>query len=192
MEIVALMFLGWKTIASMLLGMALFKWRVITGDRAGVLQADGGGRVPDRVPSSPSASGGISPAGGTAGIRSSSARNSTTGAPSSSTWDGSARSCCSASRTACRRCEALARLLSRTAFSNYILQTLICSAIFYGNGLGLFGAVTRVQQLLIVLAIWIVQLSISPLWLSHFLYGPLEWLWRSLTYWRRMPIRAGA
>ena len=80
--------------------------------------------------------------------------------------------------------------LGRTAFSNYILQTLICSAIFYGNGLGLFGAVTRVQQLLIVFAIWIVQLSISPLWLRHFLYGPLEWLWRSLTYWRRMSIRA--
>ena len=72
--------------------------------------------------------------------------------------------------------------LGRTAFSNYILQTLICSAIFYGNGFGLFGAVTRVQQLLIIVAIWIVQLSISPLWLRHFLYGPLEWLWRSLTY----------
>jgi uncharacterized protein len=82
--------------------------------------------------------------------------------------------------------------LGRTAFSNYILQTLICSALFYGNGLRLFGAVTRVQQILIVAAIWLVQLLIAPLWLRRFAYGPLEWLWRSLTYWRKLPIRKSA
>ena len=75
----------------------------------------------------------------------------------------------------------------RMAFSNYILQTLICTTIFYGDGFGLFGAVTRVEQILIVVTIWAVQLTISPLWLRRFQFGPLEWLWRSLTYWRWMP-----
>jgi uncharacterized protein len=74
------------------------------------------------------------------------------------------------------------------AFSNYIMQTLICSAIFYGNGFGLFGGVSRAHQILIVVAIWAIQLVISPWWLRRFRYGPLEWLWRSLTYWRRMPL----
>ena len=78
--------------------------------------------------------------------------------------------------------------LGRTAFSNYILQTLICTTLFYGNGFGLFGAVSRVQQILIVVAIWIVQLLVAQWWLRHFAYGLLEWVWRSLTYWRRMPL----
>jgi uncharacterized protein len=79
--------------------------------------------------------------------------------------------------------------VGRTAFSNYILQTLIATTLLYGHGFGLFGSVSRVGQILICLGIWIVQLAIAPLWLRHFEYGPLEWLWRSLTYWRRMPMR---
>lgn len=81
--------------------------------------------------------------------------------------------------------------LGRTAFSNYILQTLICTTLFYGHGLGLFGSVSRVQQILIVAAIWIVQIVASELWLKWFAFGPLEWLWRSLTYWKRMPLGTG-
>lgn len=77
----------------------------------------------------------------------------------------------------------------RMAFSHYILQTLICTTIFYGHGLGLFGTFERWQQLLTVLVIWVIQLAISPLWLKYFLFGPVEWLWRSLTYWKLQPIR---
>lgn len=79
--------------------------------------------------------------------------------------------------------------VGRMAFTNYIMQTLICTTIFYGHGLGLFGKVERVWQLAIVLGVWVLQLTISPLWLHHFSYGPLEWVWRSLTYWRRIPFR---
>jgi uncharacterized protein len=68
------------------------------------------------------------------------------------------------------------------AFTNYILMTLICTFLFYGYGLGLFGSVERKFQALIVLGIWTVILIISPLWLRSFRYGPLEWLWRRLTY----------
>jgi uncharacterized protein len=82
--------------------------------------------------------------------------------------------------------------VGRTAFSNYILQTLLGITIFYGTGLGLFGRVERVGQLLIVFAIWTVQLAIAPIWLRDFEFGPLEWLWRSLTYARAQPMRRRA
>ena len=74
--------------------------------------------------------------------------------------------------------------VGRMAFTNYIAQTLICTTIFYGHGLGLFGGVPRWQQALIVGAVWVVQLWWSPIWLRRFRYGPLEWLWRTLTYGR--------
>lgn len=72
--------------------------------------------------------------------------------------------------------------VGRMAFSNYILMTLICTFLFYGHGLGLFGSVERKFQVLLVAGIWILILLISPLWLKIFRYGPLEGLWRSLTY----------
>ena len=79
--------------------------------------------------------------------------------------------------------------VGRMAFTNYILQTVICTAIFYGHGLGLFGQLDRVHQFGIVLAIWAAQLILSPIWLRYFWFGPLEWTWRSLTYWEREPFR---
>ena len=72
--------------------------------------------------------------------------------------------------------------VGRMAFTNYIVQTLICTTIFYGHGFGLFGQVERKAQILIVFAVWIFQLVASPLWLKHYRYGPMEWLWRSLAY----------
>ena len=72
--------------------------------------------------------------------------------------------------------------VGRTALTNYLLHTVICTTIFYGHGLGLYGSVERWQQLLIVVAIWVVQLAVAPLWLAHFRFGPCEWLWRALTY----------
>jgi uncharacterized protein len=80
--------------------------------------------------------------------------------------------------------KARAAALGRTAFSNYILQTLICTTIFYGHGLGYFGSVDRIHQVLLTFVIYTVQLAISPVWLRHFQFGPLEWVWRRLTYGR--------
>lgn len=79
--------------------------------------------------------------------------------------------------------------VGRAALSNYLLQSLICTTLFYGHGFGLFGQLSRVQQLGVVLAIWVLQLVISPLWLALFRFGPAEWLWRSLTYWKPQPMR---
>jgi uncharacterized protein len=72
--------------------------------------------------------------------------------------------------------------VGRMAFSNYILQTVVCTAVFYGHGLGLFGYVDRVGQMGVVLAVWALNITVSLWWLSRHRYGPLEWLWRRLTY----------
>jgi uncharacterized protein len=79
--------------------------------------------------------------------------------------------------------------VGRMALTNYLAHTLICTTIFYGYGFGLFATINRTGLMGIVLAIWIVQLIVSPLWLARFRFGPAEWLWRSLTYWRMQPMR---
>ena len=79
--------------------------------------------------------------------------------------------------------------VGRLAFTNYILQTVICTTVFYGHGLGLFGSIDRRGQLLVVFAGWGFQLWLSPLWLRSFRFGPLEWLWRSLVYMKVQPMR---
>ena len=77
--------------------------------------------------------------------------------------------------------------VGRMAFTLYILQTLIGVFLFYGQGLALFGQVERTGQFAIVLGIWLLQLLLAPIWLRHYRSGPLEWLWRSLTYRKRQP-----
>lgn len=79
--------------------------------------------------------------------------------------------------------------VGRTAFSNYIFQTVAATTIFYGHGLGLFGSVERTGQAAIVAGIWVAQLAVSPIWLTHYQFGPLEWVWRSLTYGARQPMK---
>ncbi len=79
--------------------------------------------------------------------------------------------------------------VGRMAFTNYILQTVICTTLFYGHGFGLYGQVERTGQTVIVLAIWALQLVLSPIWLRHYQFGPIEWLWRSLVYLERQPFR---
>lgn len=72
--------------------------------------------------------------------------------------------------------------VGRMAFTNYIAQSLICTTLFYSHGFGLFGELERYQLMLVVAAIFIAQLMWSPWWLSKYNFGPLEWLWRSLSY----------
>ena len=79
--------------------------------------------------------------------------------------------------------------IGQTALTNYLLQTVLCTTIFYGHGLGLFGSVDRVGQMGVVVGVWALQLAASPLWLRRFRFGPVEWAWRSLTYGERQPLR---
>lgn len=77
------------------------------------------------------------------------------------------------------------------ALSNYLMQTIICTFLFYsfGPGLGLFGQLERHELYYVVGAIWLAELAWSVIWLRSFRFGPFEWLWRSLTYWERQPMR---
>ena len=75
--------------------------------------------------------------------------------------------------------------VGRMALSNYLLQSVICTTIFYGHGLGLFGRVDRAGQLAIVIGIWAFQLLASRAWLGYFTVGPVEWLTRWLVFGRR-------
>lgn len=87
------------------------------------------------------------------------------------------------------RLAALLAAVGRMALSNYLAQTLICSFLFYGHGLGLIGRVDRFGQVGIALAVWIAQLAVSSMWLRRFQFGPAEWLWRALTYVRPPALR---
>jgi uncharacterized protein len=80
--------------------------------------------------------------------------------------------------------------VGRMALSNYLTHSIVCTTLFYGYGFNLFGTINRTGLAAIVLIIWVSQLLISPIWLRHFRFGPAEWLWRSLTYWKLQPMRA--
>src|SRR5262249_22174983 len=75
--------------------------------------------------------------------------------------------------------------VGRVALTNYLLQTVICTTIFYGHGFGLFGYVDRAGQFLIVLGVWAFQFVVSSAWLRYFTMGPVEWVLRWLIYGRR-------
>ena len=79
--------------------------------------------------------------------------------------------------------------VGRTAFSNYILTSLICQTIFVWGPWKLYGKLEYYQLMYVVFGVWVVNLVISPLWLKRFAFGPLEWLWRSLTYGTLQPMR---
>ena len=83
--------------------------------------------------------------------------------------------------------------VGRMALTNYLMQSLLMTTLFYGYGFGLYGSVDRFAQMGIVVVVLALELWWSPLWLERFRFGPCEWLWRSLTYWRRQPmVRPGA
>jgi uncharacterized protein len=79
----------------------------------------------------------------------------------------------------------------RMALTNYLTQSLVASTFFFGYGFGNWG-VSRVDQMLFVAVLAAVQIVFSHLWLSRFRYGPMEWLWRAVTYWHIPPMRIGA
>ncbi|MCE7043569.1 DUF418 domain-containing protein [Dyadobacter sp. CY312] len=79
--------------------------------------------------------------------------------------------------------------VGQMAFTNYVMHTVICTLFFFGYGLNYYATLEYYQIFYVVFAIWILQIFLSPLWLRHFYFGPLEWLWRSLTYWKIQPMR---
>ena len=82
--------------------------------------------------------------------------------------------------------------VGRMAFTNYLMQSIIATGLMYHWGLGLFGSVGYVWLAVMVVVIYALQVVLSNLWLSYFQFGPLEWVWRSVTYLRLPLMRRGA
>jgi uncharacterized protein len=80
--------------------------------------------------------------------------------------------------------------IGRTALSNYLLQSVICTTLYYSYGFALFGKVGPAYGLIPTLLIYAAQLPLSLWWLRRCRFGPAEWLWRSLTYGKAQPLRA--
>jgi len=72
--------------------------------------------------------------------------------------------------------------VGRMALTNYLMHSAICLFVFTGAGMSLVGELSRWQLYGVVIAIWVVQLILSPWWLRRFRFGPAEWVWRALTY----------
>ena len=79
--------------------------------------------------------------------------------------------------------------VGQMALTCYLATSLICTTIFEGYGFGLFAKLQRYQLLYVVFSVWLFLLIASSIWLRHFRFGPMEWVWRSLTYWRRQPMK---
>lgn len=186
--LVFLVFLGWRAGGMMLIGMALFKWGVITGRRS------------PRFYSRLAAAGFLI---GLPVIVTGMVRNYSEGWTFEySMYLGSQFNYWGSLFVAlgfvglCMRVFSIPKMrpvtsalaaTGRMAFTNYLLQSIICTTIFYGHGLGLFGRVDRLGQILIVISVCVFEIILSNLWLRRFRFGPAEWLWRSLTYFRFQP-----
>lgn len=85
-------------------------------------------------------------------------------------------------RAEARRLLAPLSAAGRMALSNYLMQSVICTTIFYSYGLGLYGQMGAAVGILLSLVIWAIQLPVSMIWLRFFQFGPMEWVWRALTY----------
>lgn len=80
------------------------------------------------------------------------------------------------------------RPVGQMAFTNYLTQSILSGIFFYGVGFAMYGKVQRVEAYYFVGAVWVLQIIWSNIWLRYFQFGPLEWCWRSLTYWKRQPM----
>ena len=79
--------------------------------------------------------------------------------------------------------------VGQMALTNYLLMSLAMQALFSLSALHWYGQLDYFQYYIVVLGMWLVYGTVSPLWLRHFHFGPAEWLWRSLTYWHRQPMQ---
>jgi uncharacterized protein len=79
--------------------------------------------------------------------------------------------------------------VGQMAFTNYLMQSIICSWFFFGYGFGFYNKLKFHELYYVVFAVWVFQLIVSSIWLKYFRFGPFEWVWRSLTYWKKQPMK---
>jgi uncharacterized protein len=78
--------------------------------------------------------------------------------------------------------------VGQMALTNYLSTSVILQFVFLWGPWKLFGQLEYYQLYYVVLAVWLFNLIFSSIWLRYFNFGPMEWLWRSLTYWKRQPM----
>ena len=78
--------------------------------------------------------------------------------------------------------------VGQMAFTNYLMQSIICTWIFYGYGFNNYNEIKFHQLYYVVGAVWVFQLIFSTIWLKYYRFGPFEWVWRSLTYGKKQPM----
>jgi uncharacterized protein len=81
--------------------------------------------------------------------------------------------------------------VGRVALTNYLLTSVLCQFVFVWGPWNLYGRLEYYQRSAVILVAWSAYVLFSTLWLRYFRYGPLEWVWRSLTRWRLQPLRLG-
>jgi uncharacterized protein len=79
--------------------------------------------------------------------------------------------------------------VGRMALTNYLLQTVICTTLFYGYGFGLYGRISVTTGVLLTVVIYAIQIPFSKWWLCRYRFGPMEWLWRSASYLKLQPMK---
>lgn len=79
--------------------------------------------------------------------------------------------------------------VGQMALSNYLLTSILLQLVFVWSPLHWYGYLEYYQAYAIMLGMWMMNLIVSPLWLRYFRFGPMEWVWRSLTYWKKQPMR---
>jgi uncharacterized protein len=84
---------------------------------------------------------------------------------------------------------AMMRPVGQMAFTNYLAQSFLVGLFFYGIGFGMFGKLQRYEIYYVVAATWALEIIWSNIWLRYFRFGPMEWAWRSLTYWELQPMK---
>lgn len=72
--------------------------------------------------------------------------------------------------------------VGKLSMSNYLFQSVVTTLIFYNYGLGFYGKISLTAGVLLALGIFFIQVLMSHFWVKRFYYGPVEWLWRSVTY----------
>ncbi len=79
--------------------------------------------------------------------------------------------------------------VGKMALTNYVMHSIFAMFIFTGTGFGLFGKLQRHELIYVVFSIWIFQMIVSPIWLKYYQFGPLEWMWRNLSYQKIHPFK---
>jgi uncharacterized protein len=80
----------------------------------------------------------------------------------------------------------------RMALTNYLGQSVVCTLVFYGYGLGYYEQMPRAWQIVFAIALFLTQVALSHWWMSRFRYGPAEWVWRAFTYLQFPPMKRTA